>query len=253
MPDCPEFAALEPRQRVWVMAFLDNGGNQTSAAITAGANEGNTARVYGWRQAHDPKVLAALRIEAERRGQTHAPLAIQTMIDIMQTPGHKDQFKAAVELANRSGLIVAQKLNVEHLHRDETSPELIKQISTLARTLGLNPVKLLGSAGVIIDAEFEEITDDRQPDAVPSGERESPASGTAGGSALSNQETGAPGGDEDPGSEEAEAPGSEGAFHHGVEGSTEGPEDQRYLDGPAEDDGDGWSWSPDPGAEHPRG
>jgi len=206
------------------MAYLDNGGNQTSAAITAGSPEGHSSRAYGWRNGHDPKVLAALRVEAERRGKRSAPFAMQTILDIANTPGHKDQFKAAVELLNRSGLIVAQKIDVDHTHRDETSAGMIKEISNLARTLGLDATKLLGSAGVVIDAEFVEIPNDRDPqeaDAPRRNESRPPAEEARAPRQLTYQDAPAD-----------ESPGNRYTDDSGVDG---GPD-------PSLDD---WAWTPD--------
>lgn len=156
----PAMRALEPKQRAWVRAFHETGGqDNTRAAAAAGYAPGNPAgqRQAGWRLAHDGKVLKAIREVAEGRIRSGALMAIETMIAIAQNPTHKDQFKAAVEVANRSGMLVINesKMVVEHRYSDR---EEVERVRKFARELGLDATKLLGSVGYI-DAEFEVVQD----------------------------------------------------------------------------------------------
>ena len=164
--DGPATAALTEKQRGFLFALLENGGNQTAAAMTSfDTKDLRSAQALGSMLARHPKVIAALKEEADKRIRAGAVLAIDVMIEIMQSPGHKDRFKAAVEVANRSGLLVIQQIDVNHNHH-VTSSEMIQRIEALSRQLGLDPVKLLGSAGVKpsapepIDVEFTEVPAD---------------------------------------------------------------------------------------------
>jgi phage terminase small subunit len=171
----PAMAALTPKQRAYTTALLDNGGNQTAAALTMNPEMTVTsARTTGSQLARHPKIIAALKEEADKRVRVGAPLAIDVMLEIMQTPGHKDRFRAAVEVANRSGLLVIQQVEHIHDHR-HTAPEMIAKIEAMARQLKLDPVQLLGSVGIStkssravkaepIDTEFTEVLPEREPE-----------------------------------------------------------------------------------------
>ncbi len=163
--DGPALKQLTEKQRTYLLALLDNGGNQTAAALVMNpALSQGSARAIGSTMAHNPKLIAAMKEEADRRVRIGAPLAIDVMLEIMNTPGHKDRFKAAVEVANRSGLLVIHQSEVLHTHAGQSTPEMLKRIELLARQLGVDPVKLLGSVGVkalpapkVVDAEFVEV------------------------------------------------------------------------------------------------
>ena len=142
------------------MALVENGGNQTRAAITAGYSE-EFAKSIGSRLARNPKVTAAIKEMADQRVRSSAVNAMDVIIEIMRDPTHKDRFKAAIEVANRSGLIVTTQHEVKVAHTvDDT--QMVERIRQLATGLGLDAKQLLGSVGVdldkVIDAEFTEVT-----------------------------------------------------------------------------------------------
>lgn len=158
----PALLALEPRQRAFVLEYIENGGKKAAAAITAGYPK-EWARDTGSKLSRHPKVLAAIREVADRRIRVEAVSAIDVMIEIMKDPNHKDRFRAACEVANRSGLIVATQHEVLVTHKEDGAT--ISRIVALAKQLNLDPVALLGSAGVkgeIIDAEFRVV--DNEPE-----------------------------------------------------------------------------------------
>lgn len=150
------------QERTFVVAYLETGGrNHTTAAQIAGFGAGNnaSARQQGWRLVHRPRVLAAIREEADKRLKTGAILGASVLIEIAETPGHKDQMKAAVELLNRAGLIVATKHEVE-VTDNRTTSTLLARVHELAQRLDIDPRKLLGQATgapQIVDAEFEDV------------------------------------------------------------------------------------------------
>jgi hypothetical protein len=160
--DGPARKALTQRQRQFVDALLDNGGNQTRAAISSGTDP-KWARDYGSKLARNPKVIAALKEEADRRVRVSAPLAMDVLVEIMNNPTHKDRLKAAESVLNRSGLIVASVVEHNVTHKGQTAPELLLKIKQMASQLGLDPQKLLGrnvEAAKIIDAEFTVVEPD---------------------------------------------------------------------------------------------
>ncbi len=77
------------------------------------------------------------------------------MLAIAQDPGHKDQFRAAKELAAINGFTAEQRIVVEHITED--SKAQIRQIRDMAKQLGMEPEQLIRAAG-IVDAEFVEVS-----------------------------------------------------------------------------------------------
>ena len=161
----PAMQALTENQRAFVVAMLETGARDaTRCATIAGFGNTEGARWQaGHRLSHNPKVLAAIREEADKRLRSGAILGASVLVEIASNPLHKDQFKAGVELLNRSGLLVEtqHRVIVEDDRRD--SKEIEAAIIALAKRLGVDPVKLLGvrsEAAVkadAIDGEFEEV------------------------------------------------------------------------------------------------
>lgn len=161
----PAMQQLNPMQRAFVFALVESGGNASRAAAAAGYGQNSETkeqrsmaqRYAGWRLTHDENVLAAIKEEAEKRLHSGALIAASALLEMVVDPTSKWRYKAAVELLNRSGLIVAteHKVTVNHTTSDAA---MVKRIEELANGLGLDPKKLLGSAGIdIIDAEFTEV------------------------------------------------------------------------------------------------
>lgn len=157
--------ALNQNQRNFVVAFIMQGGqNATAAALAAGyANTEGSARVAAHRLVHHPRVQLALREEADKRLRAGALLGASVVQEIASDALHKDRLKAAIELLNRSGLLVEQTHRV--IHEDNRSDsELERAVLAMATKYGMDPVKLLGdatkkvaAAAAAVDAEFVEV------------------------------------------------------------------------------------------------
>ena len=155
--------ALTPLQRGWVWALLAQGGKDNKrAAIVAGYSEASSHQ-QGYLNAHNPKIIRAVREEADRRLRSGALLGASVLLEIAGDVMHKDRYKAAVELLDRSGLLVVREQRISVEHKDDAA--MVDRIIVLARTLGLDPTQLLGSAGVEvkklpapIDVEYVEVT-----------------------------------------------------------------------------------------------
>lgn len=163
----PAMRNLNERQRAFVVAMIEMGGiNYTRAALAAGYGNGNvkSAEVQGNRLAHDEHILAAIHEEAQRRMRSGAIMAVQTLLEISSNPGaeNRDRLKAVEMILNRSGLHAVTEHNVKVEHRDITDEGMIKRIKLLAEKQGLDPMKLLGSAGLTIDAEFKDVTNEAE-------------------------------------------------------------------------------------------
>lgn len=162
----PAMKALNRRQQLFVIAVLELGStNYTRAAMMAGYEGTPEAmRVQAYRLAHGEKVILALNEEAKRRLMASAPMAISELVKIAENePDKKYKLKAIELILNRTGhhATTEHKVAVEHTYTDQQS---VARIFTLAKTLGMDPKRLLGSAGVkvddagkIIDAEFTEV------------------------------------------------------------------------------------------------
>ena len=155
----PCMAALTEKQRKFVWAMLDSGGvNYTECAVAAGydAAERQTMRVIAHELAHDERIQAAIQEEARKRMGAGALMAAGHLVLIANSPGHKDQLSAIKEILNRSGLhaVTEQRISVTHKadHGDQ-----VKEIIRLAQENGLDPQKVLGSYGIVIDADFNEV------------------------------------------------------------------------------------------------
>ena len=168
----PAMRKISPQQRAFVVALLETGGqDHTKAARLAGyggANPGS-ARVQAHRLMTADHILAAIREEAEKRISSHALLGAEVLVEIAKDVTHKDRMKAAVELMNRSGMLVAQKVEHEHVHRVEDDADKVRRVAALATKLGLDPKELLGQAGVTVDANFEIVHTQALPAPVENG------------------------------------------------------------------------------------
>jgi phage terminase small subunit len=164
----PAMQALTPPQQRFVIAMVQTGGRcNARAAAMAGYGGTEEARWNaGYRLAHNAKVIAAIREEAERTLRSAPILATAVLFDIANDPAHKDRFKAAVELFNRAGMIVQTEHKVIVEDDRRTRHEIEEAIILLAKRNGLDPTKLLGSpakAAVtpdVVDADYEEVDED---------------------------------------------------------------------------------------------
>lgn len=162
----PAMQALSPPQRAFVIALLETGARDDHLAAKMagyGGTDGAT-RVAAFRLAHNPKVQAAIKEEADRRLRAGAILAASALVDIASDTRHKDRYKAAVELLNRAGLIVQTEHKVI-VEDNRLTDEIEAGIIALAQRLNVDPTKLLGTQSKAarkaeaVDAEFTEVDD----------------------------------------------------------------------------------------------
>lgn len=154
-------SACTAQERDFVIALLETGARDaTKAAVIAGygAERHDSAKQAAWRLAHRPRVQAAIREEADKRIRTGTILGASVLMEIAMNSQHKDQYKAAVELLNRGGLIVATKHEVE-VTDNRTTQTLLARVHELAARLNLDPRMLLGQAAntPVVDAEWEDV------------------------------------------------------------------------------------------------
>lgn len=166
----PAMRALSQSQRRFVLALLETGAQDNTVAAGMagyGGTEGSR-KVAAHRLAHNPKVQAAIKEEADRRLRAGALLAASALVEIAGNSMHKDRFKASVELLNRAGLVVRTEHKVI-VEDNRLSDEIEQGIIALAQRIGVDPTRLLGSGSkaaqkanakqLAIDGEYTEVDD----------------------------------------------------------------------------------------------
>lgn len=157
----PAFSALTDKQKRFVLATLMLGGSNDAEAIRMAGYDTHLERQMGFQLSRNPKIIAALREEADRRMKGGALLAASKLMAIVRNDLHPDHFKAVKELLNRSGFPTITQHNVSVEHRDMTDVEKDHRIIALCKELGLGDSEtrkmLIGPETV--DAEFTEVED----------------------------------------------------------------------------------------------
>jgi phage terminase small subunit len=159
LSDGKAMASLSAQQRQFVieMAREPYGkGSCMSAAKKAGYPP-----KQGYALMRNKNVLAALREEAENMLLGSGVSSVHTMILISQEEGHKDQYKAAKDLAALNGFTAEQRIVVEHV--GEGTKEIVLQIERMAGELKMDARQLIEAVGLnyeeIVEAEFTEAGD----------------------------------------------------------------------------------------------
>lgn len=157
----PAMQALSEKQRRFVMAMLEQGGvGPRRAALAAGYQEtekSNGAAVSGHRLAHDPRIQEAIKEVSLKAINAGTFVAVKFVLDTIadETAEKKDRLKAAEMVMNRTGLHAMSESRTTVTHKTESRAEMIKDITLMARTLGVDPQKLLG--GAVTEADFVEV------------------------------------------------------------------------------------------------
>ena|SRR5208282_687903 len=163
----PKMRALNERQRKFVVALATYGRNFTRAAADAGysATSQNGLEVQGWRLAHDSRVLDAFDEYCEKRLRQGKGLALNVMFEVAGTSGHKDQFRAAQAILDRTGMHAKSEHTVKVEDNSLTDKALLARVKQLAANLGWDQAQtrtLLLENGLdpkVIEGEFEVVVD----------------------------------------------------------------------------------------------
>ena len=153
----PAMLACTHEQRAFVIALITmSPTNKQQAAMLAGhGGTPNAQAVAGCRLAAHPKVIAAIKEEAEKRMSAGAALAANVILEIAIDPMHKDRLKAAEMLKNQAGLIIAQRVQHDvEITDNRTTDEIKRQNAMLMERLGL---RLPAPKEDVIEGEFEEV------------------------------------------------------------------------------------------------
>jgi|SRR5579859_2843374 len=154
----PKMQALSERERTFVVAWFHTGSREKATMLAGYAHSSdNVLRNAAWRVWHRPRVQEAIReFAAGSVLMGGVPSALHAILEIAQTPGHKDQAKAAAMILDRTGFhpMTESKSTVVH---EVSGSERMRKFIAAAKALGKDPKELLGQMSDVTDAEFEEI------------------------------------------------------------------------------------------------
>ena len=193
-PDTPAFNLLTDKQKAFVVALMQFGsgkGKRTQCARIAGYDgEDTSLRVIAHQLFHNSNVQAALREITTAHMLSFQLMSIDGIADLAESARDESvKLKALLAIADRTGFNAVQSINVKHedVNRSEDqmiermvalvakNPHLIEMVKEPRRSLVAAKVAALGlpspaSQAAPIDAEYTEITDQRDPDADLLGE-----------------------------------------------------------------------------------
>jgi phage terminase small subunit len=154
----PAMLECTPAQRAFVVAMVSGGANNaTQAAMVAGYGGTDDAkRAAAKHLMRTPKVLAALREEADKFMISGVLVGARAVMEIAMDPLHKDRLKAAVYLQERAGLQVTTKHEIT-VKDTRTPDDVIRSIVDMAKKNNLDPKALLGFDPElpVVEGEFE--------------------------------------------------------------------------------------------------
>lgn len=140
----PAMAALNERQRVFVVALVETGSDATAACRAAGYGTGessdNYLRVQAHRLMHDDRVQAAVTEYARKNINLAATRASKWLNDVWQDKGFdpKERVKVALALMDR-GQLHARSEHTVNIKRDLTPEEIAARVRIAAEVLGMDP------------------------------------------------------------------------------------------------------------------
>lgn len=160
----PAMKVLSPRARAFVMALVELGGKGMDRAALMAGFKGTKGglQVSASRLAADPKVQAALVEEAKALARSSSLAAVTTTVQVMvdESAPKQQRLNAAVRIMALAGLEPEKTTNVNHtIEVTPSTREQVHDVIRLARDVGIDPRKLLGRAGVTLDADFEIVGD----------------------------------------------------------------------------------------------
>lgn len=177
----------------WRLFAIEYTANRNGAAACRAAGfctPDSTAEAFA-KQAYkllsDDRMVEAIAALAKRQIRSLAPAAVQAVRDVLATPYHKDQMRAAAMVLDRTDA-PTQKVDITHTHKFDPVQVTLKELvrlkqSGLAReaimtALGLETKfelehyegLLANGQGPIVDAEYVELpVPDGDPDFNPDG------------------------------------------------------------------------------------
>jgi phage terminase small subunit len=156
----PAMSALNERQRAWVQAYYETGGNATEASKRAGyaPTSYGSAAVMGCRMRQSPKIQKAMAeyIHGEACGDG-IRLGYEVVYKIASNPQHKDQFKAASLLLAMGGMAPITQHKVD-MKVELSVSEKVDRLKQMAEILGMDQAHVLGVVDLNPE-DYEEVDD----------------------------------------------------------------------------------------------
>ena len=130
---------LTEKQKAFAIAYVNNGGNRSQAAISAGYHS-NRANQSGYQALSSPAVQAAIRKEAEDLLNSNVGIGAKVLVELATTSKSDSvRLQAAQSLLDRGGLPFVRQTEHKHTLEDSrTDAELRAHIKLLTAELGLN-------------------------------------------------------------------------------------------------------------------
>lgn len=166
----PKMLALaNERQRKFVLACVELGDNNWSAAARLAGYEGDDNSIWATasRLGHDPKIEAAIQEEAHKLLNTTGIFAVSKLLYLAEKAEKDvDKIKALGMILNRTGFIEKTEHKVVVENNSLTDAAMMARIQYLAKRIGVDETKLLGYqppvALPVVDAEFAEVDPEEQ-------------------------------------------------------------------------------------------
>lgn len=154
----PAMLALTAQQRRFVVGWIAARGKNASRIARAAGYQGEVAaRVNAHHLIRNPKVLAALKEEADRQLDAAAVLAVLGLHDLMGSKNEKVRLEAVNSALDRTGYgrRTTQDIRVEHVDSRSTE-DLMRLVQQFSQ--GALP-------GPAVEGEFVEVAGGESPEA----------------------------------------------------------------------------------------
>lgn len=124
------------RMRAFAVAFVENGGNKSDAAIAAGYSP-KGANVRGHKLFKDERVKKIIDELSKERLRGCTPKAIAVMTQLLDADNDKIKYSAAETILGLNGYIKAQKIEFEDKTDRRSDEEIREESIRMAKELGL--------------------------------------------------------------------------------------------------------------------
>ena len=128
---------LNDQQKIFCETYVSNGAVASDAARAAGYAE-KSVRTTGWKLSREHEGCRAYIAELIKDNTiAHGPAALKVLYELLESDNDSVKLKAAMDLADRSGLKAVEKKEII-LTDERTDSELQASIDAAMEELGLN-------------------------------------------------------------------------------------------------------------------
>jgi hypothetical protein len=127
---------LTAQQRRFVLAYISDARDHSRCAAAAGySTRSGGNRVAAHHLLRSPRIVKAIREEADKRLNSAAFVAVSGLVNIAGTDGHKDQQKACDSILDRVGMprkeVIAVTNDTSEEFENVSTEALLRQINEL--------------------------------------------------------------------------------------------------------------------------